>query len=110
MELRIEVTEYNPPHRVTISTIGPILQGTGVTSFESIGDDETVVRFELDISPRRLGRLLLPILGSRSRRRWYTPPSVQPRRSRALIGEVVPHRCHRGRSEITLVNALDTRS
>lgn len=67
MEFHIEVTEYNPPHRMAISTIGPILQGTGVTSFESIDDDETVVRFELDISPRRLGLLLFPILGSRLR-------------------------------------------
>ena len=67
MEFRIEVTEYSPPHRIAIATIGPILQGTGVTSFKSIGDDETVVRFELDFSPRRLGFVLLPILGSRLR-------------------------------------------
>ena len=67
MEFRIEFTEYNPPHRMTIATIGPILHGTGVTSFESVGDDETVVRFELDISPRGLGFLLLPIMGSRLR-------------------------------------------
>ena len=67
MEFRIEVTEYDPPHRMAISTIGPILRGTGVTSLESVGDDETVVRFELDISPRRLGLLLLPVLGSRLR-------------------------------------------
>lgn len=67
MEFRIEITEYNPPHQMAIAAIGPILQGTGVTSFESTGDQETVVRFEFDISPRRLGRLLLPILGSRLR-------------------------------------------
>ena len=67
MEFRIEVTEYDPPHRMAISTIGPILHGTGVTSLESVGENESVVRFELDISPRRLGYLLLPILGSRLR-------------------------------------------
>ena len=67
MEFRIEVTEYDPPRRMAISTIGPVFEGTGVTLFESTGDDETAVRFELDISPRRLGVFLLPILGSRLR-------------------------------------------
>jgi hypothetical protein len=67
MEFRVEVTEYRPPHQLGISTIGPILEGTGVTSFESVGDDATAVRFELDISPRRLGWVLLPMLRSRLR-------------------------------------------
>jgi hypothetical protein len=67
MEFRVEVTEYKPPRKLGISTIGPILKGTGVTSFESVGDEATTVRFELDISPRRLGWVLLPMLRSRLR-------------------------------------------
>ena len=62
MEMLVELTEFDRPHRLGSSTTSPIMSTTGFITFVPEGSG-TVMRWEWQVRPRRWLRVLGPLLG-----------------------------------------------
>jgi len=74
MEMLIELTEFDRPHRLGSRTASSMMQTTGTLTFAAEGQD-TVMSWDWQVRPKGWLRLLSPLsgpLGGRMERRIWT--------------------------------------
>lgn len=67
MEMTVELTEYNPPHRIASVTTASWAEIRGAVTFEPVGA-ATRMRWAWDVRPKRFAKLLTPLVGVVGRR------------------------------------------
>jgi hypothetical protein len=67
MEMEVELTEVDRPHRLGSRTASAMMTTTGALSFEEQGDG-TLLRWDWEVRPRGWWRVLGPLVGPLGRR------------------------------------------
>ena len=74
MQMLVELTEFDRPHRLGSRTTSPMMHTSGTLTFATVGDG-TVMSWDWQVRPRGWTRMLGPLLGplgSRMERRIWT--------------------------------------
>ena len=74
MEMDVELTEFERPHRLGSRTTSPLMQTSGTLTFAA-EDQDTIMSWDWQVRPKGWLRLLGPLagpLGGRMERRIWT--------------------------------------
>jgi uncharacterized protein YndB with AHSA1/START domain len=63
LEMTVEITAYDPPHRIASVTTASWADVDGAVTFEEVGESATRMRWSWHVRPKGFARLLTPLVG-----------------------------------------------